>query len=172
MYAVRLETSPAAGSSTKVVITNWPLGKSESGPRSIGWNFCPSNEEATIRPTGGTVTMPAINAPSPSVDASRNLLRGKRSPGSGSGAPAGPRWAGGAGPVGTAAGGGGGGGSTWGAPRERSRTQRKPKISAIAPPTATAGQLTIRPTRTHAKPMAKPTGHTVGGGRLGLSSPG
>ena len=41
MYAVRRETSPASGSSTKVVMMNWPSGKSESGPRSIGWNFGP-----------------------------------------------------------------------------------------------------------------------------------
>src|SRR5690242_552362 len=170
MYAVRLETSPAAGSSTKVVITNWPLGKSESGPRSIGWNFWPSNAEATSKPTGGTVTTPPISAPSPSVEASRNLLRAKRSPGAGGGAPAGPTFAGGAGPA-TAGSGGGGGGSCVLRP-ERSRTQRKPKTSAIAPPTATAGQLTIRPTRTHATPTAKPTGQTVGGGRWGLSCSG
>src|SRR5689334_16901886 len=163
MYAVRRETSPAAGSSTNVVITNWPPGKSESGPRSTGWNFWPSSADATSRPTGGTVTTPPISAPRPSVEASRNLLRGKRSPGAGGGAPAGPTCAGGAGPAGTGSGGGGGGSCV---PRpERSRTQRKPKRSAIAPPTATAGQLTIRPTRMHATPMANPTGQTVGGGR-------
>jgi hypothetical protein len=148
------------------VIRNCPSGKSESGPRSIGLNFWPSTEEATIMPSGGIVTIPPISAPRPSVENSRNLLRGKRSPGAGGGAPAGPAVAGGANPSRAAAGAGGGGGgsSTRSSPFERSRTQRNPKTSAIAPPTATAGQLTISPTRTHATPMANPTGHRVGDG--------
>src|SRR5581483_678474 len=164
MYAVRRDTSPAAGSSTNVVITYWPSAKSESGPRSTSLNVCPSSAEATSRPTGGTVTTPPISAPRPSVEASRNLLRGNRSPGDGSGAPASPAVAGGAGPAGTGSA-GGGGGIAGVVPRERSRTHKKPKTSAIAPPIATAGQLTIRPTRTHATPTANPTGQTVGGGR-------
>src|SRR5581483_7323333 len=170
MYAVRLETSPAAGSSTNVVIMNLPDGNSEIGPRSMSWNVWPSNDEATSSPTGGTVTTPPISAPSPSVAPSRKRLRGKRSPASGSGIPAGPAVAGGAGPVSAAGAGGGGGGATR-TPAVRSRTHRNPNTSAITPPTATAGQLTIRPTRTHATPTAKPTGQRVGDGRCGLSSP-
>src|ERR671936_787900 len=46
-----------------------------------------------MNPTAGTVTSPPITAPSPSVEASRNLLRGKRSPGA---PPGGARTGGGA----------------------------------------------------------------------------
>jgi hypothetical protein len=40
-------------------------------------------------------------------------------------------------------------------------------MAAIAPPIATAGQLTTRPTRMHATPIAKPIGQSVGGGPCG-----
>src|SRR5579862_5347347 len=86
MYAVRLDTSPADGSSTKVVIMNLFSGNSEIGPRLILWNFEPSSADATSRPTGGTVTTPPITAPRPRVAPSRNRLRGKRSPEAGTGA--------------------------------------------------------------------------------------
>src|SRR6266545_2287401 len=165
MYAVRRETSPCFGSSTKVVITNLPEGKSESGPRSTSWNFAPSKEEATSRPSEGTVTTPPITAPRPRVAPSRNLLRGKRSEkvdsmSTGEDAPA------------DGAASGGGGGSARDIPLKRSRTQRKPKKTAIAPPTATAGQLTIRPTSRQATPTANPTGYRVGAGRCDRSTPG
>ena len=117
-------------------------------------------------PSGGIVTSPPITAPSPSVENSRNLLRGNRSPGAGSGMPAAPTF------VATAGAAGGGGGSASLLPFDRSRTQRKPNRSTIAPPTATAGQLTISPTRTQTMPIANPIGHSVGDGRCALSSPG
>src|SRR5437870_6390740 len=52
-----------------------------------------------------------------------------------------------------------------------SRTQRKPKTTVTATPTAAAGQLTIRPTRMQTIPIAKPIGHRLGGGRCGLPWP-
>ncbi len=51
----------------------------------------------------------------------------------------------------------------------RSRTQRKPKTSAITAPTISAGTLTTRPTRMHATPIAKPIGQRLGAGRCCVS---
>ena len=56
-------------------------------------------------------------------------------------------------------------------PVARSRTQRNPKTSAIAAPTAATGQLTTMPTSRQTMPTAKPTGHRLGGGSCGLLVP-
>src|SRR5437763_1848068 len=65
-------------------------------------------------------------------------------------------------------------GSTGGAsvrpwPRARSRTQRKPKQTAMTAPATTIAQLTTRPTSSATTPSAKPTGHRLGPGTCGCS---
>jgi len=58
---------------------------------------------------------------------------------------------------------------TSGSPRSSavaSRAQRKPKTMAITPPIdEISSGLMISPTRTTTMPIAKPIGHSVGGGR-------
>ena len=51
-----------------------------------------------------------------------------------------------------------------------SRTQRKPKTTAIAAPMTATIVLTTSPTRKHAMPIAKPIGQMLGGGTCGVSS--
>ena len=129
MYAVRRETSPSRGSSTKVVTTNLPSGKFESGPRSTSWTPAPRSAGATTKPSGGTVTTPPISAPEPERRALEELVArealglGRRLGARSAGAPAGAASA-------TAA------ARPWPRRREcdRSRTQRSPKTIAIAAP--------------------------------------
>ena len=149
-----------------------PPGSSSSGPRSTSWLCCFRNAGMTANPITGSVTTPPMTAPRPSVAPSRNLLRGKRSPGSGSGIAASPWSAGIAGasvawPSLVA------GAATAGAgrPRMTSRAQRNPQTTAIAAPIAAATQLTIRPTRRQTMPTAKPTGQRLGGGWCCSMSP-
>ena len=62
-----------------VAIRHSPSGYSSSGPRSTSpwpWSM---NAGATMKPRAGSVTMPPITAPRPSVDAARNVLRPYRS---------------------------------------------------------------------------------------------
>src|SRR6266545_2958812 len=54
MYAVRRETSPAAGSRMNVAITNCPSGKSESGPRSTLFGCWRTTAGAAARVSGST----------------------------------------------------------------------------------------------------------------------
>ena len=127
-----------------------------------------------MKPIAGTVTSPPMTAPSPRVDASRNLLRGNRSPGAGSGIAASPRCAGIAGAVdvgGTSRRSGSIGSGTRPYSIVASRAQRKPKMTAIAAPIgAISVGLTISPTRMHATPAANAIGYSDGPGRCGRSS--
>ena len=76
MYAVRRETSPSAGLSMYVAITNLFSGKSSIAPTSIfGWP-CLMKGGRTVKPSTGAVTTTPIRAPRPSVVASRNFERG------------------------------------------------------------------------------------------------
>jgi hypothetical protein len=116
-----------------------------------------------MNPTAGTVTRPPITPPSPSVAPSRNRLRGKRSPGSGSGIAASPRSAGiGGASVDSRGPPRSGSIAATGSPRNSlvaSRAHRNPQATAITAPigTTTIG-LMISPTRMHAIPAANPIG--------------
>src|SRR6187551_514417 len=136
---------------------------------------CPWSTNAGTRanPTAGTVTTAPMAAPSPTVAPSRNLLRGKVAASAGvvsgmAGAPlcAGSAGAGSGGPCASVS---ACGRLAW--PRLTSLIQRKPKMTVSAAPTATAGQLTIRPTRMQTMPTAKPTGQRLGGGPCDDSPP-
>ena len=65
----------------KVAISHCPSGNSVIGPRSTSWRPCARNDGSSAKPATGTVTMPPITAPSPTVMLSRKRLRGKRSVG-------------------------------------------------------------------------------------------
>ena len=113
-----------------------------------------------------------MTAPRPSVALSRKTLRGKRSPGAGSGIAASPSCAGRPGPAERA---------LPRRPRARdrrtrraratSRAQRTPQTTRITAPIATATQLTISPTRRQTTPTAKPIGQRLGGGSCRSMSP-
>src|SRR4030088_587173 len=125
-----------------------------------------------MKPTAGTVTRPPITAPRPSVAPSRNLLRGKRSPGSGSGIAASPRSAGTAGASVDSRGPPRSGSiAATCSPRNSfvaSRAHRKPHATAIAAPIGTIPiGLMISPTRVHAIPAANPMGYSDGTGECG-----
>ena len=166
MYAVRRETSPAAGSSTNVVITNLPEGNSSSGPRSTSLELLPlegGGDEQAERRDGDD---PADHGSEAERRALEELVAREPLGGARLGLDA---W-----PAGAAAAAGGLGRRRRlgaGMPPERSRTQRKPKTTAIAPPTATTGQLTISPTSRQARPTANPTGHRVGAGAAACRRP-
>src|SRR3954469_2039913 len=121
-----------------------------------------------MNPSAGTVTMPPIRAPRPSVEASRNLERGNRSSETDSGMPASPTFAGSAGPVGLS--GGASAVCTSGVPAVRSRTHRNANTSATIAPRAAIHQETIRPIMRTTTPTAKPTGQRLGPGTCGWSS--
>ena len=145
------------------VTNHCPGVKLSNGPRSTFGYPCPLNAGTIMKPTAGTVTRPPITAPKPSVAPSRNRLRGKRSPGSGSGIAASPRSGGMAGASVDSRGPPRSGSiAATGSPRNSfvaSRAQRKPQTTAITTPigTITIG-LMISPTRMHATPAAKPIG--------------
>src|SRR6266536_1944268 len=110
-----------------------------------------------------------ISPPRPSVAPSRKTLRGNRSISSSSitgnaGSP----------PVGGASAAAGAAGRVSGScpigvrrPPVTSRIQRNALTTAITAPATAAGQLTIKPTRTHAIPIAKPIGQRLGPGTCG-----
>ena len=77
MYAVRLETSPHSLLDVNVVITNFPSGKFETGPRSTSLVSTPSpvNEGSTAKPIDGSVTAAPMPAPRPIVAKVRNPAR-------------------------------------------------------------------------------------------------
>jgi hypothetical protein len=58
----------------KVAMYQLPSTKSESGPRSTEWPFWPRKDGRIAKPATGTVTMPPISPPSPSVAPSRKRL--------------------------------------------------------------------------------------------------
>ncbi len=161
--AVRRETSPSFGSVVNVAMNHLLSGKAVSGPRSTSWRFCPRKEGSSANPATGTVTIPPISPPMPSVAPSRKRLRGNRSPGRGFGMPASPVVVGG-GPVHSRT-----SAATGGTCRRISvvaaRAHRKPKTTAItAPAVAIHTGLTISPTRMTAMPTANPSGQMVGDG--------
>ena len=152
----------------RVVPARRPRVDSSTGPRSTLWPFWPRNDGSSANPATGTVTMPPMTAPRPSVAPSRNRLRGNFSPGSGGGIAASPTVAGGA--AATSAGVASRTSAvTVGTERRISdvapRAQRKPKTIAMAAPiVATHSGLTISPTSATAMPTAKPSGQMAGDG--------
>src|SRR5436190_15238782 len=109
-----------------------------------------------------------MTPPTPSVDASRNLLRGNRSPGAGGGIAASPTSAGIAGAAVLSTGvrrSGATGSGTRRYSALASRTHRNANTIVIAPPIGaiTVG-LTISPTRMQTMPAAKPIGYSDGPG--------
>jgi hypothetical protein len=122
------------------------------------------NGGRTVKPRTGAVTMTPISPPRPSVVASRNFERGKRtiSPSPGSGPVPSVRT-----PTGRC-GAGGGTASAEGSPARNgfvaSRIQRTPKIAVTTTPIARTILLMIRPMKMQAMPTAKPTGQMVGVG--------
>ena len=135
--------------------------KSSSGPRSTLCAFCLTNAGTSAKPRAGSVDDRADHRAEAERCALEELvsrealgglgLRRERRPWR----PqprrsAGPRAA---------------------APVATSRAQRKPKTSARPAPTAATYQLTISPTSRQTMPTANPTGHRLGGGSCGRSSP-
>src|SRR5690349_5281568 len=173
MKAVRLLTSPSAGSTMNVATNQSPTPKDESGPRSTLCCFWLRNDGRSAKPATGTVMIPPITPPSPRVAPSRKRLRvtvagstrGRATPCWSAGgavipSPASFIWR-------------RSGSTTSDCPRSSavaSRAQRTPKTIAItAPIDEISSGLITSPTRTTTMPIAKPIGHSVGGGRCGSS---
>ena len=77
MYAVRFDTSPWTLLPMKVVITNLPSGKFETGPRSTSGDATasPSNEGSTAKPSEGSTTPAPMTPPRPIVASVRKPAR-------------------------------------------------------------------------------------------------
>ena len=135
----------------KVAISHAPSGKSVIGPRSTLWRPWPRNPGRSAKPATGTVTMPPISAPSPTVMLSRKRLRGYRSA-VGTGRPSATALAASRFSASTAT------CSSW-CRCIASRIQRNPKMIVITAPIEpiSSGSM-MRPTRMTAMPTANPSG--------------
>src|SRR3954469_8013177 len=169
MKAVRRLTSPSAGWTMNVAMYHWLSLKLESGPRSTLCCSWPRKDGRSAKPATGRVIKPPIAAPRPSVAPSRKTLRVTAV--SGTGTRATPCWSAGGAVIPSPASfiSRRSGSTTIGSPRSSavaSRAQRMPKTMAIAAPIdEISSGLMMSPTRTTTMPMAKPIGHSVGGGR-------
>src|SRR3954453_17542701 len=169
MKAVRRLTSPSAGSTMNVAMYHWFRGNIEIGPRSTLCCSWPRKDGRSAKPATGRVIKPPIAAPRPRVAPSRKTLRVTAV--SGTGTRATPCWSAGGAVIPSPASfiSRPSGSTTIGSPRSSavaSRAQRMPKTMAIAAPIdEISSGLMMSPTRATPMPIAKPIGHSVGGGR-------
>src|SRR3954469_24784814 len=169
MKAVRRLTSPSAGWTMNVAMYHWFRGNIEIGPRSTLCCSWPRKDGRSAKPATGRVINPPIATPRPRVAPSRKTLRVTAV--SGTGTRATPCWSAGGAVIPSPASfiSRRSGSTTIGSPRSSavaSRAQRMPKTMAIAAPIdEISSGLMMSPTRTTTMPMAKPIGHSVGGGR-------